>query len=258
MTRPSPGGSAGSWPFRLALVSSEMEASAVAGAERQDHYEVLGVTRRADHEQIRRAYLDAARRWHPDRFSGRPAGQAEEAERAMRRVTQAWSVLGDQASRAAYDRQLEPRAPSPGDRPPVATTDGVTRIDPRLLDPRFLAARREAQLDRISGRSSLVLRAAPVVAVLGLLAAILVFTAYARNTTTPPVTSVPGPSLGAGIDANDCVQVMSGPSLIETDCEPTAAGRVIGAHEGDGECPPGTSTEVELTNGLTACLATVR
>jgi curved DNA-binding protein len=53
-----------------------LEARVVADAKPQNHYEVLGVTRRAVHDQIRRAYLDAARRWHPDRFSAKPADEA--------------------------------------------------------------------------------------------------------------------------------------------------------------------------------------
>lgn len=227
-------------------------------AKPQNHYEVLGVTRRADHDRIRRAYLDAARRWHPDRFSGKPAAEAEQAEQAMRRVTQAWSVLGNEDSRAAYDRQLVPRAPAPGGRPGVTTDEGVTRIDPRLLDPSFLAARREAQLDEISARSSLFLRAAPVLAVLGLLVAIFVFTAYARDGGDEPgSTPVPGPSLGAGIVANDCVVVSSGPALIEVPCSGTAE-RVIGARLPDGVCPLGTDRDVELSNGSIVCLDALR
>lgn len=223
---------------------------------RGDHYRVLGVPQRAAHEQIRQAYLDAARRWHPDRHGSRPAAEAAEAERAMRRVNEAWEVLGNEERRAAYDRQILIRAPGPGDaRPGVETTDGVTRIDPRLLDPEFLAARREAQFEQISARSSLALRAAPVLAVLGLLAAILVFTAYARDRTDVPTDStVPGPALGAGIAANDCVVVTSGPALLEVPCTATADGRVIGARLPDGVCPLGTVRDVELSNGSIACL----
>ena len=224
---------------------------------------MLGVPRRADHDEIRRAYLEAARRWHPDRLRGRPAAEAERAELAMREVNQAWAVLGNRERRRAYDQQLVPRAPGPGERAGVRTAEGVTRIDPRLLDPEFLAARREAQLDQISGRSSLILRAAPLVAVLGLLAAILVFTAYARDSVgsgAPSTLAGVGAEqwpLGQGIGPNDCVVVMGGPSLIETDCSPTAAGRVIAALEDReaGPCPLGTIREVELTNGRIACLA---
>ncbi|MEM7326826.1 MAG: DnaJ domain-containing protein [Actinomycetota bacterium] len=231
------------------------------GAKPATHYEILGVARQADHEQIRRAYLAAARRWHPDRHSGKPAAEAAKAEQAMRRVNQAWSVLGDRASREAYDRQIVPHGGYPGatgESRGIRTDDGVTRIDPRLLDPNFLNARRDAQLHEISTRSSFVLRAVPLLAVLGLLAAIFVFTAYARTPSdvTTDVT-VPGPNLGAGIAANDCVVVMSGPSLLEVPCTATADGRVFGARLPDGVCPLGTDREVELTNGAIVCLDSV-
>ncbi len=231
-------------------------ASANPPSNRDDHYGVLGVPRRADQAEIRRAYLDAARRWHPDRSSARSPAEADQAEAAMRQVNEAWAVLGDKDRRAAYDRQIVARAPAPGERPGVQTTDGVTRIDPRLLDPEFLAARREAQFEQVSVRTSLVLRAAPVLAVLGLLAAILIFTAYARDSIDQPTaTTVPGPSLGAGIAANDCVVVTSGPALLEVPCTATADGRVIGARLPDGVCPLGTLRDVELSNGSIVCLA---
>lgn len=232
------------------------------GANPATHYEILGVTRQADHDQVRRAYLTAARRWHPDRHSGKPTKEAEQAERAMRRVNQAWSVLGDKASREAYDRQLIPHGGYPGSTGAsrgVRTDDGVTRIDPRLLDPEFLNARRDAQIHEISARSSFILRAVPLVAVLGLLLGIFVFTAYARTPADQTTaTTVPGPNLGAGIAANDCVVVMSGPSLLEVPCTATADGRVFGARLPDGVCPLGTDREVELSNGAIVCLDSVR
>ena len=231
-------------------------------ATRRNHYEILGVAQQADHDQIRKAYLARARKWHPDRYSGKPEAEAEKAEKAMRRVNQAWEILGDATRRQAYDRQLVPSGRNGGlddGRPGIRTDDGVTRIDPRLLDPQFLQSRREAQITEISGRTSLVLRAAPLVAVLGLLIAIFVFTAYARNgvgTTTQ--STVPGPNLGAGIGANDCVSITSGPALLEVPCTAAASGRVIGARLPDGVCPFGTAQEIELSNGSIACLASVR
>ncbi len=232
----------------------------VAGNQKS-HYEVLGVPRQADHDQIRRAYLSAARRWHPDHHSGRPVAETERAEQAMRRVNQAWAVLGDKASREAYDRQLIPQTGAPVGSTGAQgfrTDDGVIRIDPRLLDPEFLTARRDAQLDEISTRSSLVLRAAPILAVLGLLVAIFVFTAYARDSIDRPSnTPIAGPRLGAGIAANDCVVVTSGPALLEVPCTATADGRVFGARLPDGQCPLGTDREVVLSNGSIVCLDAV-
>ena len=69
-------------------------------------YEVLGVNQTAEHSEIRRAYLNAARRWHPDRLGEASKGESAEAESAMRRVNEAWSVLGRAESRREYDQQL--------------------------------------------------------------------------------------------------------------------------------------------------------
>ncbi len=68
---------------------------------------------------------------------------------------------------------------------------------------------------------------------------------------------MPGPALGSGIEANDCVDVIGGPSLLEVPCTATADGRVIGAHLGDGSCPLGTIRELELSNGVRACLGAI-
>ncbi|MDH3294358.1 MAG: J domain-containing protein [Acidimicrobiia bacterium] len=221
------------------------------------HYEVLGVARTAAYDEIRRAYLEAARRWHPDRMGSASAAEVATAETAMREVNEAWSVLGDRERRLAYDRQLW-SASSPFDRQEAESgaDPRALRIDPRLLDPEFLAARRDAQLNDISDRSAVAVRALPVLLVLGLLVGIFVFTAYAdRGGGVSPASTVPGPSLGAGIEANDCVDIMSGPALLEVPCTATADGRVIGAHLGDGSCPVGTNRELELSNGVWVCLA---
>ena len=225
-------------------------------------YEVLGVERTADHEEIRRAYLTAARRWHPDRMRDATAGESAEAEAAMRRVNEAWSVLGKVESRRNYDQQLV--AGSAGrssvfeGSPAVDDDPRIRRMDPRLIDPEFLAARRDMQLNEISDRSAMAVRAFPVLLVLALLIGIFVVTAYADNRSdASPNTTVPGPSLGAGIEANDCVDIIGGPSLLEVPCTATADGLVIGAHLGDGACPVGTIREFELSNGVWVCLGAV-
>lgn len=225
------------------------------------HYQVLDVARTAGQVEVRQAYHRAARRWHPDRFVSEAPAAAERAEAEMRRVNLAWEVLGDPARRRIYDLELRQGiSRSPGSAGAGAQTgvgpDGVVRIDPRLLDPTYLAARRHAQANEIADRSSLILRAAPLVVVLALLGAIFVFTAYARDNPDPTTeTTAPGPNLGAGIEANDCVTVIEGPALLERDCGPGAAGRVIGARLPDGECPVGAVREVELINGAIVCLA---
>ncbi|MDH3684202.1 MAG: J domain-containing protein [Acidimicrobiia bacterium] len=223
------------------------------------HYEVLGVASTADHAEIRRAYYRAARRWHPDGFIGVPDAESERAELQMRRVNEAWEVLGEAESRRDYDRRIGGSGAAVAGSGGIRNDDGVIRIDPRLLDPEFVAARRHAQFDEISNRSSAVLRVAPILALLGLLAVIFVYTAYARGGgESATTTTFPGPSLGTGIEAGTCVSVIGGPSLLARPCDANADGLMIGAREPDGVCPLGTVRDVELANGAIACLAAIR
>jgi len=69
----------------------------VAVAKR-DYYEVLGVSREADSDEIRRAFHALARDWHPD------VAQGAEAETRFRELAEAYSVLSKQESRQLYDR----------------------------------------------------------------------------------------------------------------------------------------------------------
>ncbi len=62
------------------------------------HYEVLGVDRDADPATLHRAYLEQARRHHPD-LNGTDSEQ-------MLRINEAWAVLGDPLRRDRYDETL--------------------------------------------------------------------------------------------------------------------------------------------------------
>jgi len=70
------------------------------------HYEALGIALSASAAEIRRAYLRAARLAHPDFHTDADAATRSAAEERMRRVNQAWQVLGDPERRRAYDRTL--------------------------------------------------------------------------------------------------------------------------------------------------------
>jgi molecular chaperone DnaJ len=63
------------------------------------HYEVLGVERNASPAQVRAAFRRLARAHHPDTST---SGSAE----SLAPINEAWRVLGDPASRRAYDRTL--------------------------------------------------------------------------------------------------------------------------------------------------------
>ena len=73
-----------------------------------DPYAVLGVPEDASDAEVRRAYLELARRHHPDYFVSAPEGERLAAEARMRAVNDAWAVLGDTARRHAHD-EARPR-----------------------------------------------------------------------------------------------------------------------------------------------------
>src|SRR5947209_8800117 len=63
-----------------------------------DYYEVLGVSRDADQDAIRRAYRKLARQYHPDLNSD------SDAEERFKQLGEAYEVLSDAEKRARYDR----------------------------------------------------------------------------------------------------------------------------------------------------------
>lgn len=73
------------------------------------HYEVLGVSPGATAAEIRRAFVAAARRHHPDFHVGASPSERRHNEASMRRINAAWAVLGDPAAKLAYDREVAHR-----------------------------------------------------------------------------------------------------------------------------------------------------
>ncbi|MGI8756935.1 MAG: DnaJ domain-containing protein [Acidimicrobiales bacterium] len=71
-----------------------------------NHYDVIGVAPGEEPSAIRRAYLAAARRHHPDFHVDADAGTRASNAQRMQRLNEAWAVLGDAHARAAYDAQL--------------------------------------------------------------------------------------------------------------------------------------------------------
>ena len=68
---------------------------------KRDYYEVLGVSRDASDEDIKKAYRKLAMKHHPDRNQ---AGQSKEAEEKFKEAKEAYEVLSTPDKKAAYDR----------------------------------------------------------------------------------------------------------------------------------------------------------
>jgi molecular chaperone DnaJ len=66
---------------------------------KKDYYQVLGVTRDAPAEEIKKAYRQLALKHHPDRNPG-----SKEAEERFKEAAEAYSVLADAEKRSVYDR----------------------------------------------------------------------------------------------------------------------------------------------------------
>ena len=145
---------------------------------------------------VKRAYLDQALRFHPDRqHDSSESAQARAAFR-MREVNEAWSVLRNPATRARYDDDLRatspatavsPPGPSSAPRPTAGRAATATATDARLGD--ILRGPEVADLDRDDAaapprrRSSPWRTWAPLIIGGLVLVTVLIFTAYAQDDT---------------------------------------------------------------------------
>lgn len=72
------------------------------GRQFKDYYEMLGVGSNAGQKEIKKAYRQLARKYHPDANPGN-----KEAEEKFKEVSEAYEVLGDPKKREQYDRQRQ-------------------------------------------------------------------------------------------------------------------------------------------------------
>lgn len=99
---------------------------------KRDYYDVLGVTKSASADDIRRAYRKLARQYHPD------VNKSPDAQKKFTEVQEAYDVLSDAAKRKAYDQfghAAESRAAGGGGGPGGGgphyqwSTTGGARVD---------------------------------------------------------------------------------------------------------------------------------
>lgn len=70
-------------------------------AESKDYYAILGVSKTATDEELKKAYRNLAKKYHPDANAG---GDKVNAEAKFKEISEAYSILSDSQKRAQYDR----------------------------------------------------------------------------------------------------------------------------------------------------------
>ena len=68
-------------------------------ADKRDYYEVLGVSRNASDDEIKKAYRKEAKKYHPDLHPG-----DKEAEAKFKEINEAYGVLSDAEKKQRYDQ----------------------------------------------------------------------------------------------------------------------------------------------------------
>ena len=66
-------------------------------ATQRDYYDILGVPRGADEDEIKRSFRKLAQQWHPD------VNTSTEADLRFKEINEAYQVLSDPQRRQAYD-----------------------------------------------------------------------------------------------------------------------------------------------------------
>lgn len=101
-------------PAAVETLRAQIEAryAQLDAAQQSDHYATLEVPESADAEQIRRAYLIAAKTYHPDALArlGLDEAVREKASHVFAQIGKAHGVLADPESRRQYDSTLAEHA----------------------------------------------------------------------------------------------------------------------------------------------------
>jgi DnaJ domain len=190
------------------------------------HYERLGVKPSASLEDIRRAYRNLARAHHPDATG---AGSGVD----MAAMNEAWRVLSDPARRAVYDASLR-----------------VSRVAAAPVPPNVV----DADLDDATGfvpiRHPLARLGIPLpwIVVLGVLALIFVFTAYAVRSSHSG-----GGQPDGIIQVGSCVTVAPD-GVTETACDSAHDGRVVAMPPSGTLCDASASGVLDRRTGDVVCV----
>lgn len=69
-----------------------------------DYYSILGVSRDASEKDIKKAFRELAKEYHPDKFAGKSDDERKAAEEKFKEINEAYRVLSDKSLREKFDR----------------------------------------------------------------------------------------------------------------------------------------------------------
>ena len=73
-------------------------------ANKRDYYEVLGVSKDASQDDIKKAFRKLSRQWHPDMQHDKSDAEKKIAEEKFKEIAEAYEVLSDDSKRKQYDQ----------------------------------------------------------------------------------------------------------------------------------------------------------
>jgi DnaJ domain len=183
-------------------------------------YEFLGVAPGATENELRHAYRQLARAFHPDSAGG---GAKAHSDVAMAALNEAWHTLSDPGRRAAYDASLRVASPKPASatRSPFSVEEDVVSDDrDDDLAVHNIGTRRWPA-------AALMLLAA--------MAVIFVFSAYALGGSNESGDIAHDP-----VRPGDCVSIRPGPIALQVSCNRPHYGRVVVRVPNGDRCPLGS------------------
>jgi tetratricopeptide (TPR) repeat protein len=115
----------------------------------KDHFEILGLTRKANAADVKEAYFKLARRFHPDVHHGVSLGDLrDKLEAVFIRLGEAYEVLRDTEKRGEYEERLGRLKPRPGSAEAPSAVAGTPEEPPLAENPESQAARLEQSVAR--------------------------------------------------------------------------------------------------------------
>ena len=72
-------------------------------SDKKDYYELLGLSKTASKDDIKKSYRKLASKYHPDKLSGKSDEEVKESEQMFKQVKEAYEVLSNADKRKQYD-----------------------------------------------------------------------------------------------------------------------------------------------------------